>query len=194
MSLEVRAYSILVVSAAEKFNSVIEELLSESGYRDVTYESSISSAQRAFSERSFDFIIINAPLPDDMGSRFAIDICTSSSSVALLIVRTEIFDEVNEKVSRHGVFVMPKPMSKPLVSMALAWMASSKERLKKSEKKTTSIEEKMEEIRTVNRAKWLLIRELKMEEPEAHRFIEKQAMDQCVSKKSVALDIIKTYS
>ena len=89
---------------------------------------------------------------------------------------------------------MPKPMSKPWVSMALAWMASSKERLKKSEKKTTSIEEKMEEIRTVNRAKWLLIRELKMEEPEAHRFIEKQAMDQCVSKKSVALDIIKTYS
>ena len=56
------------------------------------------------------------------------------------------------------------------------------------------IEEKMEEIRVVNRAKWILIRELKLDEPEAHRYIEKQAMDRCISKRIVAEEIIKTYS
>lgn len=65
---------------------------------------------------------------------------------------------------------------------------------KKHRKKTLSIEEKMEEIRIVNRAKWLLISELKLDESEAHRYIEKQAMDRCVSKKTVAKEIIKTYS
>ena len=194
MGLEVRAYSVLVVSAADKFNSVISEMLSQAGYRDICFESSVNAAQRAFSEKSYDFIIINSPLPDDVGSRFAIDVCTSGSSVALLIVRTEIYDEVNEKVSKHGVFVMAKPMSKPLVEMALNWMASSRERLRKNEKKTTTIEEKMEEIRLVNRAKWILINELKMGEPEAHRYIEKQAMDKCISKRQVAQNIIKTYS
>ena len=73
-------------------------------------------------------------------------------------------------------------------------MSSARERLRKSEKITLSIEEKMEEIRIVNRAKWLLIRELKLEEPEAHRYIEKQAMDRCISKRIVAEEIIKTYS
>ena len=52
----------------------------------------------------------------------------------------------------------------------------------------------MAEIRLVNRAKWLLITELKMEEPQAHRFIEKQAMDRCVSRRAVAEEIIRTYS
>ena len=73
-------------------------------------------------------------------------------------------------------------------------MSSARERLRKSEKKALSIEEKMEEIRIVNRAKWLLIRELKLDEPEAHRYIEKQAMDRCISKRIVAEEIIKTYA
>ena len=33
-----------------------------------------------------------------------------------------------------------------------------------------------------------------MSEPEAHRYIEKQAMDRCIAKKSIAEEIIKTYS
>lgn len=77
---------------------------------------------------------------------------------------------------------------------ALGWMASARERLRRAEKKTISIEEKMEEIRIVNRAKWLLISEIKMDEPNAHRYIEKQAMDRCVSKRAIAEEIIRTYS
>ena len=34
-----------------------------------------------------------------------------------------------------------------------------------------------------NRAKWLLIENLKMTESDAHHYIEKQAMDRCCSKK-----------
>ena len=52
----------------------------------------------------------------------------------------------------------------------------------------------MEEIRQVNRAKWLLIEQLKMTETDAHRYIEKQAMDRCVSRREIAMGIIKTYS
>ena len=50
-----------------------------------------------------------------------------------------------------------------------------------------------EEIRLVNRAKWLLIGELNMTEQEAHRYIEKQAMDRCVTKRAVAEQILSTY-
>ena len=61
------------------------------------------------------------------------------------------------------------------------------------EQKTASVEEKIEEIRIVNKAKWLLIDQLKMTEQEAHRYIEKQAMDRCVTRRTIAENILATY-
>ena len=112
----------------------------------------------------------------------------------LLLVRAELHDSTYDRVAQYGVFTLPKPISKQTFLQALAWMASTRERLRRFEKSTLTIEEKMEEIRLVNRAKWLLISELHMDEPQAHRYIEKQAMDRCVSKRTVAEEIVKTYS
>ena len=194
MSLKERVYSVLIVSAAEGFNDALSALLPTSKYSPTNFVSNISAAKRALAERAFDFVIINSPLPDDIGTRFAIDTGSSKETVVLLMVRAELQAEIYDKVAEHGVFVLPKPTSKPTMAVALSWLSSAREKLRKSEKKTLSIEEKMEEIRIVNRAKWILIRELKLDEPEAHRYIEKQAMDRCISKRIVAEEIIKTYS
>ena len=194
MSLKERVYSVLIVSAAEGFNDALSALLPTSKYSPTNFVSNISAAKRALAERAFDFVIINSPLPDDVGTRFAIDTGNSKETVVLLMVRAELQAEIYDKVAEHGVFVLPKPTSKPTMVIALSWLSSAREKLRKAEKKTLSIEEKMEEIRVVNRAKWILIRELKLDEPEAHRYIEKQAMDRCISKRIVAEEIIKTYS
>ena len=194
MSLKERVYSVLIVSAAESFNDTLSALLPSSKYSPTHFVSNISAAKRVLAERAFDFVIINSPLPDDVGTRFAIDTANSEESVVLLMVRTELQEEIYDKVAEHGVFVLSKPTSKPTMMTALSWLSSAREKLRKTEKKTLSIEEKMEEIRIVNRAKWLLIGELKLDEPEAHRYIEKQAMDRCVSKRVVAEEVIKTYS
>lgn len=193
MSLKEQGYSVLVVSASETMNSAISALLPESKYSPIRFVSSVNAAKRAFAEYAFDFVIVNAPLPDDMGVRFAIDVCSAKGTVVLLLVRAELHDEIYDKVAEHGVFTLAKPTAKPTIIIALGWMSSARERLRKSEKKTLSIEEKMEEIRIVNKAKWLLIRELKMDEPQAHRYIEKQAMDRCVTRREIAEDIIKIY-
>ena len=194
MSLKERVYSVLIVSAAESFNDALSALLPNSKYSPTHFVSNISAAKRALAERAFDFVIINSPLPDDVGTRFAIDTGNSKETVVLLLARAELQAEIYDKVAEHGVFVLPKPISKPTMTIALSWLSSTREKLRKTEKKTLSIEEKMEEIRIVNRAKWLLISELKMDEQGAHRYIEKQAMDRCVSKRVVAEEVIKTYS
>lgn len=194
MNLRERVYSVLVVSASESFNSALHALLPEATYSPVLTVSDISSAKRVIAERSFDFVIVNSPLPDNIGTRFAIDTVESKSTVVLLLVRAEIYPEIHDKVAEHGVFTLPKPTTKATMTTALNWLSSARERLRKFENKNLSIEEKMEEIRIVNRAKWLLISELKMDEPVAHRFIEKQAMDRCMTKRQVAEDIMKTYS
>ena len=194
MSLEERVYSVLVVSASEKSNTALSDLLPESHYQPVRIVASVSEAKLVWSERGFDFVIVNSPLPDDPGTRFAVDVCDSGGAAVLILSRSELCDGVRERVTAHGIFTLPKPVSRPILSLALDWMAAVRERMRKMEKKAVSFEEKMEEIRAVNRAKWLLISELKMDEPQAHRYIEKQAMDRCVPKHEVAEEIIRTYS
>lgn len=194
MSLKERSYSVLVVSASKKLNTVLSSLLSESKYGPVQIAASVNAAKRIFSERDFDYVIILSPLPDDSGTAFSLDACSRGGTVVLCLARAELHDEIHDKVADYGVFTLPLPTSRQMLVTALSWMSSARERLRRTEKETLSIEKKMEEIRTVNRAKWLLISEIKMSESDAHRYIEKQAMDRCISKCEVAKEIIKTYS
>lgn len=194
MDFKERVYSVLIVSASDKFNTSLLELFPDFKYCPIQFETSVSAAKRAMIEREYDFVVINSPLPDDDGIRFSIDVCSGKNSIVMMFIRDEIYASVFDKVSVHGVYTLSKPTSKQIIIQGLDWMASSRERLRRLEKKTLSLEDKMQEIRIVNRAKWLLITELKMIEPDAHRYIEKQAMDRCVSKKEIAEEIIKTYS
>lgn len=194
MSLREHVYSILIVSATDSFTSTFADLLPETRYSPIRNVTSVSAAKRMLAEKTFDFVIINAPLPDDAGTRFAIDTCTTKQTAVLLLVKSDVHASIHDKVAEYGVFTLPKPTSKPTMIHALNWMESARERLRQFEKKALSIEEKMAEIRLVNKAKWILISELKMSEPDAHRYIEKQAMDRCISKRHIAEEIIKLYT
>lgn len=194
MSLKERTYSILIVSATDVLTSAFAGLLPETRYSPVHAVSSINAARRTLTEKTYDFIIINAPLHDDMGVRLAIDISSSKQSVVLLLVKSDIHNEIHDQVAEYGVFTLSKPISKATMTYAFSWLESARERLRQFEKKSLSIEEKMAEIRLVNKAKWILISQLSMSEPESHRYIEKQAMDRCVTRRSIAEEIIRTYS
>ena len=69
-------YGVLVVSASEKFNSAMQTLLPMSGLL-AAGRSRAASTRRggACWRRSYDLVLINAPLPDDFGTRLATSIC-----------------------------------------------------------------------------------------------------------------------
>ncbi len=187
-------YKTLIVSSSEKFDFIMKPLLSDNHCSPVTFVKNIAAAKRAVLENSFDFIIVNSPLTDEFGIKFVIDSSQSQRAICLFIVKSELHEEVHEKVLRYGIFTLSKPTSPSVLSQSLKWMAVTRERIRLPESKVLSIEEKMEEIRIINRAKWLLIDSLKMSEPDAHRYIEKQAMDKCVTKREIAEGILKTYN
>ena len=193
MSLKEHVYSVLIVSASESFNQNVMKFLPEATYSPTSYAKSINEAQRKVVERFYDLIIINTPLPDDFGAKFAIDTSNNSPSVVLLFVRADNYEDVYDKVYDFGVFTVKKPLPEQNVTQALDFVKATRERLRKMEKKKVSLEEKMMEIKIVNRAKWTLINSLNMNEEDAHRYIEKQAMDRCVSKREIAEEILRTY-
>ena len=194
MGLEERVYSVLVVSAAERFNAALSEMLPQSLFSPVRFVRGVSIAKQAIAKRDFDLVLLYAPLPDDPGVEFAAELCTTAGTVVLLLMRPELYAATRDEAAESGVFSLPRPVSRQTLQQALFWMIGARERLRGMERKTLSFAEKMAEIRLVNRAKWLLIRKLEMDEPHAHRYIEKQAMDRCISKGQVAEEIIQTYS
>lgn len=187
-------YSVLVVSAAQNFNATLTEMLPGTDYYPVNFVTNVAAAKRELLARSYDCVIVNAPLPDDYGLHFSIDASSNTSTVVLLLVRSDVYEQTYAKVTPQGVFTLSKPTSSQTLHQAIKGLSAARERLRRLEKKTTTIEEKMEEIRLLNRAKWLLIEHLKMTESDAHHYIEKQAMDRCITRKEISLGIIKTYS
>lgn len=194
MIIDDRAYSVLLVSSSDKITSFMHPILQQNYGNPVVTMGNVSSAKRALLEGTFDIVIINSPVLDDIGVRFAIDAATKTNASVLIMVKPEIYDETHFKVLDYGVFVLSKPISQAAIVQALRWLSAGRERLRLFEKKSLSLEDKMAEIRLINRAKWALMENLQMTEPEAHRYIEKQSMDRGMTKKSMAEEIIKTYN
>ena len=143
MNLEEKVYSVLVVSSSEKMNTALSDLLTGPRFYHPRIVSTISAAKRAFGDRAYDLIIINSPLPDDVGIRFAIDLSTSGNAIVLLLVRAEAYDEVFDETAPYGVFTLAKPFPRSVLLMTLDFMQSARERLRTMEQRTISVEEKM---------------------------------------------------
>lgn len=193
MVFQTRTYSVLIVSAAGKFSTALAALFPANDYWPVRTAGSVAEARRILLEQSWDLVVINSPLPDESGVPLAIDVCTGSDACALLFVKNEVYNEVSARVLEYGVLPMAKPTSESAVLLALRALCAARERIRRMGQRQASVEEKIAEIRVVNHAKWLLIQHLGMTEAEAHRHIEKQAMDTRTTRRAVADAIIQTY-
>lgn len=157
MDLSSTSYRVLLVSASQKMNDALLPLLPDCRCDPVVMTGDAASARRLLLESAFDAVIINTPLPDEFGTKLALDICDGSSTGVMLLIKAEHFADINAKVSPFGVLVVAKPTSAAIVNQSMTLLCATRERLRRMEQKTASIEEKMEEIRLVNRAKWLLV-------------------------------------
>ena len=111
----------------------------------------------------------------------------------MLFVKNDIYEIVSSQCTREGIFVIPKPNTQRNVAQSVTLLCAICERLRKYEKKTRTLHEKMDSIRIVNRAKWLLIERLGMTEQDAHGYIEKEAMNRRRTSREIAEEIIRMY-
>ncbi len=194
MELKERVYGVLVASASEKFNSTITRLLPKDVYNPVVIAQDASEANRLLLEHSFDIVVINAPLPDEFGSHLAADVLSRSGAGVMLLVKAEHYPDISARLTPLGALTVSKPTSAQFILQAMQLLCGTRERIRRMEKKASSFEEKMSEIRLINRAKLMLISEAGLSESDAHRYIEKTAMDRCVTRLSVAKEIVDKYT
>ncbi|MBR1826976.1 MAG: ANTAR domain-containing protein [Clostridia bacterium] len=185
--------SVMIVSTTDKALGFFQKILPKDQFYPLTWVHSAGEAQRELVNKSVDIVVINAPLKDEMGTELAIELAQNNSCGVMMMVKNDVYEQVSYKVEEYGVLTLPRPCTAQQAFQTMKLLLATQQRLKALEQKTASLEEKMKEIRLVNRAKGLLMDNLKFTEQEAHRYIEKAAMDNCRKKSEIAQNIINTY-
>lgn len=185
--------NVLIVSGTEKGMTFFREMLSQNIYQEIVTLTNAGEARRLLIERDFDLCIINTPLPDEFGDKLARNVVSRGLSQAILVVKSELYDEIAARVEDAGIFAISKPLNKQMFWTALKLANAAFNKMSMLKHENVQLLKKIEDIKIVDRAKYLLIQYLKMTEAEAHRYIEKQAMDMRATKRSIAENILKTY-
>ncbi len=188
-----RMETALIVSSSEKGKDFLENLLKECGFLRPAFAANGGEARRLLLEQNFDLVVINAPLQDEFGHELAMTLTRTTDFGILLMVKAELLDAVSAKVEDYGVFVIPKPIGKQLFFQTIKLVNASRKRVLGLRQENGRLQQKIEEMRLIDRAKCTLIQYLGFTEQQAHRYLEKQAMDLRVTRREVAEQVLRTY-
>lgn len=192
MNTPISARRVLIVSGSRQIYEFITDILHGDDFDAIAYAASVGEARRALSASEYDILIVNTPLPDEFGADFSLGVSGGRMGI-LLLCKGELYEQVVDRVEEYGILTLPKPTTKQAIYTSIHLLIAVSAKLSVLEKKNKTLQEKMADIRVVNRAKWLLIENLGMTEKDAHYYIEKQAMDMRLSRREVAEYIIRTY-
>lgn len=187
-----RIFRILLISSSKSFSLGISNALMHESY-EIEMIESISKAKRKVLDKDFDIIIINSPVIDDFGLDFAIEEAITNVSGILMFVKPEVESEIYYKTYQYGILTLTKPSTKSILLQSLRLLGSAIAKREQIYNKPKNINEKLEEIKIINTAKLLLIEHEKLTEDEAHKYLERKAMDFRQSKIKIAKNIIDEY-
>jgi response regulator NasT len=182
--------SALIVSSSENDTAFFTGLLGAASVLQITCLKSADSARRLMMKQDFDLVIVNSPLCDESGESLSRYIASKGVSQVILFGKGESVPAICEK---DGILLISNPPDKDVFLSALSLARSVQSRIKKIQDENAQLKQKIEDIRIINRAKCILISSMNMREQEAHRYIEKQAMDMRSSRRIVAEGILKRY-
>lgn len=185
---------ILLVASTDKSRELLLSLIPQKGREQLRVCSSSAEARRAAQNGSFSLIIINTPLSDESGLDLAIELSGSTFAGVMLLVKSDLCDAVASRVENYGIVVISKPVIRQLFDQSMRMMELMQVRLNALQSENERLRQKLNDQRLVDRAKCVLIEHLSMTEDQAHRHIEKQAMDTRQTRVAVARSIISAYS
>ena len=179
----------LIVSAGNNANEYLARHIGELGYTRPTIVASGGEARRRMDSNDYEVIIINTPLPDEFGHELGTDAVQKTDAGVILLAKTGTAEQIADKLQDFGV--LGKPFTGAQFRQAVQIAASNYKRLAVLRAENAKLLDKIAQLRLVDRAKCYLIEKRGMTETEAHRLIEKGAMDTRRSRGEVAQEILE---
>ena len=184
--------NILIAGKTEEICDSIAQLLLELDCDNISTFTS-GAIIRGVDISKFDSVIISTPLSDEFGLDLVADIAKDTKNGVVVLAKREIADEVQKKIRFTGAFVLPRPFNKALLVQTIKLAEVAHIGMAKLEEENRQLSQQLSDMKIVNRAKSMLMQYLNLTEEQAHRHIQKQAMDLRKTQRAVAEDILKTY-
>lgn len=186
--------SLLIVSPTLRSINTIKQLIQGTEFENIKAVGNSKDAKALIKKDFFDLCIINAPLADEEELELAKLVVTNSVAQVILFVANDKLAEISSKVEPLGIFTIPKPVNINFLEDVLKFCAIAHNRNKELLQQNKKLIRKLEDIKTVNRAKCILIEYRQMTEIEAHKYLEKCAMDNRITKRAAAENVLKKYT
>ncbi len=183
----------LIISKTEASIKAVASLLEGGGWNDIHCSTCVDDAKRKLKDNTFELIVVNAPLDEENGLEFSCRCAEETKACIILIVAKAKSLDAFDMVSKYGVMVISKPLNTREFMNIIGFAAAYRKRLTDSLDEAEKLKSELEEVKVINRAKLLLMQCLTMSEAQAHRYIEKQAMNMRTSKLKIAKQVIRTY-
>ena len=141
-----------------------------------------------------ELVMINSPLMDESGIEFAEYVTGNTAANCILLVKAEAAEKLGERAEKAGVIIVGKPFSKTMLYQIVRTVDIAVARSAELYLRNAHLEEKINEIQTIDKAKFMLMEYKGMTESEAHAYIEQYAMNKRKKKSIAALAIIDKLS
>lgn len=185
---------ILIVDSSEKNRTALADFLKLHFHFDVTFATSGAEAKRKLGRTIYSVVLVNAPLGDEFGSELLLQTAINSSAGLVMLAKNELVPELESKMSEHGVFVVGKPLQKDAFCQTIRMALGAYYRMGVLAREKQKLQKQMEDIKIIEKSKFILMQQLYVSENEAHKLIEKRAMDGRVSKREVAEEVLEQYT
>ena len=185
--------SALIVCDTPKGVEFYRDFLLENDYDQIEVIENPDEAKRRLVDMDYDICLINAPIKGESGEQLSIDIAEKNICQVILFVKSEYMDEITESVEDYGVITVSRPINKQMFWSALKLAKVAQRRISMAHKENDKLKGKLEDLKLVSRAKCLLISYESKSEEEAHKYIEKSAMNERLSRVEVAQIVIRKY-
>ena len=154
----------------------------------------LDEAERKLAQLDPALVVWQCDAPGLPALRQCVRLAESSEAVFLLLVRPGTYEAVWQFVQAAGICVMSWPAPQEVFRQTLRNLLLLKKSLRAMQEKTDQLQSQLQDMKRIQKAKSLLMNQLGMSEADAHRWIEKAAMDRCVKKREIAETIIRMYA
>ncbi|MHB8062699.1 MAG: ANTAR domain-containing response regulator [Ruminiclostridium sp.] len=187
------AGGILIVCSKPELIKELRSLMLQQGYSSAEYSLSANEARRKLDFFEPELILVNAPLQDELGIEFVLDIADKTDAGIIILAKHEHLEEMQYKLEKVGALILPKPINRTTLLQTAKFAALSRKSIKGLKLQNDDLERKMQDRKVIEKAKWLLVEKMNMSEPQAHRYIQKRAMDSRISQIKVAEEILLNF-
>lgn len=142
----------------------------------------------------FDVIIVSTPLRNDFGLNYIAEIYRKTNACIIALAKADIAQDVQNRIQFTGAFVLGRPFSKSALVQTIRVALLAKDNIRRLENEKSRLSQQLDDFKLIDRAKCCLIQYLNLTEAQAHRHIQKLAMDTRKTQREIAEDILRTYS